>query len=84
MPPPQPLNVVSPDSLIGAELGVALRTIKTHRARVMQKMGVVSVAELVGLAQKAGIAPAPRPQGPKASARGVSSVRTGTWISIRC
>jgi len=49
---------------IGAELGVTLRTIKTHRARVMQKMGVVSVAELVGLAQKAGIAPAPRPQGP--------------------
>ena len=48
---------------IGAELGVALRTIKTHRARVMQKMGVVSVAELVGLAQKAGVAPAPR--GPK-------------------
>lgn len=48
---------------IGAELGVALRTIKTHRARVMQKMGVVSVAELVGLAQKAGVAPAPH--GPK-------------------
>jgi two-component system response regulator FixJ len=50
---------------IGAELGVALRTIKTHRARVMQKMGVVSVAELVRLAQKAGIAPAPHgPKGP--------------------
>jgi FixJ family two-component response regulator len=44
---------------IGAELGVALRTIKEHRARVMQKMGVVSVAELVRLAQKAGVAPAP-------------------------
>jgi FixJ family two-component response regulator len=43
---------------MGAELGIALRTIKTHRARVMQKMGVVSVAELVGLAQKAGVAPA--------------------------
>lgn len=43
---------------IGAELGVSLRTIKTHRARVMQKIGVVSVAELVRLAQKAGIAPA--------------------------
>jgi FixJ family two-component response regulator len=43
---------------IGAELGVTLRTIKTHRARVMQKMGVVSVAELVWLAQKAGVAPA--------------------------
>ena len=36
------------------KLGVALRTIKTHRARVMQKIGVVSVAELVRLAQKAG------------------------------
>ena len=44
---------------IGAELGVTLRTIKTHRGRVMQKMGVVSVAELVRLAQKAGVAPAP-------------------------
>jgi FixJ family two-component response regulator len=43
---------------IGAELGVTLRTIKTHRARVMQKIGVVSVAELVRLAQKAGVAPA--------------------------
>jgi FixJ family two-component response regulator len=48
---------------IGAELGITLRTIKTHRSRVMQKMGVVSVAELVGLAQKAGVAPAPH--GPK-------------------
>jgi FixJ family two-component response regulator len=43
---------------IGAELGIALRTIKTHRARVMQKIAVVSVAELVRLAQKAGVAPA--------------------------
>jgi FixJ family two-component response regulator len=43
---------------IGAELAISLRTIKSHRARVMQKMGVVSVAELVGLAQKAGVAPA--------------------------
>jgi FixJ family two-component response regulator len=50
---------------IGAELGITLRTIKTHRARVMQKMGVVSVAELVRLAQKAGIAAALRgPKGP--------------------
>jgi len=48
---------------IGAELGITLRTIKTHRARVMQKMGVVSLAELVRLAQKAGVAPAPH--GPK-------------------
>jgi FixJ family two-component response regulator len=50
---------------IGAELGVSLRTIKTHRARVMQKIGVVSVAELVRLAQKAGVAPVSHgPKGP--------------------
>jgi FixJ family two-component response regulator len=45
---------------IGAELGVTIRTIKTHRARVMQKIAVISVAELVRLAQKAGVAPAER------------------------
>ena len=45
---------------IGAKLGITVRTIKTHRARVMQKLGVISVAELVRLAQKAGIAPAER------------------------
>jgi len=44
---------------ISAELGVTLRTIKEHRSRMMQKMSVVSVAELVRLAQKAGVTPAP-------------------------
>jgi FixJ family two-component response regulator len=44
---------------IASELGAALRTIKTHRSRVMQKMGVVSVAELVRVAQSGGITPAP-------------------------
>src|SRR5208283_2570798 len=50
---------------ISEELGISLRTIKTHRANVMQKIGVVSVAELVRLAQKAGVAPAQHgPKGP--------------------
>ena len=44
---------------IAAELGIALRTTKTHRSRVMQKIGVASVAELARLAQMAGVAPAP-------------------------
>ena len=44
---------------IAGELGISLRTIKTHRSRVMEKMGVISVAELVRRAQKAGVAPAP-------------------------
>jgi FixJ family two-component response regulator len=32
---------------IAAELGIVEQTVKVHRARVMEKMGVVSVAELV-------------------------------------
>jgi FixJ family two-component response regulator len=40
---------------IGADLGAAEKTIKVHRGRVMQKMKVQSVAELVRIAEKAGI-----------------------------
>ena len=35
---------------IGADLGIAEQTVKIHRARIMQKMQVQSVAELVHLA----------------------------------
>ena len=42
---------------IAAELGAAEKTIKIHRGRVMEKMGVTSVADLVRVAQSAGIAP---------------------------
>jgi FixJ family two-component response regulator len=42
---------------IAAQFGTTEGTIKVHRGRVMEKMGVTSVAELVVLAQKAGIAP---------------------------
>ena len=40
---------------IAADLGTAEKTIKIHRGRVMQKMRVQSVAELVRIAEKAGI-----------------------------
>jgi FixJ family two-component response regulator len=43
---------------IAADLGTVEKTIKVHRARVMAKMGVSSVAELVRLAEQAGITPA--------------------------
>ena len=43
---------------IGFALGIAEKTVKLHRARMMEKMGVVSVAELVRLTEKAGIQPA--------------------------
>jgi FixJ family two-component response regulator len=42
---------------IAADLGTVEKTIKVHRGRMMQKMGVHSVAELVRMAQSAGIAP---------------------------
>jgi FixJ family two-component response regulator len=42
---------------IAAQFGTTEGTIKVHRGRVMEKMGVTSVAELVLLAQRAGVAP---------------------------
>jgi FixJ family two-component response regulator len=42
---------------IADELGAAVKTIKIHRGRVMEKMGVISVADLVRVAQVAGVAP---------------------------
>jgi len=40
---------------VGGELGMAEKTVKVHRGRVMRKLGVISVAELVRLVQKAGV-----------------------------
>jgi FixJ family two-component response regulator len=39
---------------VGAELGAAEKTIKVHRARVMQKMEAGSIAELVRMADRLG------------------------------
>ena len=43
---------------IAAELHTAEKTIKVHRGRVMQKLGVTSVADLVRISQRAGVSPA--------------------------
>jgi FixJ family two-component response regulator len=40
---------------IAAHLGTSEKTVKAQRGRVMQKMGVTSVAELVRMAEKAGL-----------------------------
>jgi FixJ family two-component response regulator len=45
---------------IAAELGTAEQTIKQHRGRVMRKLGVDSVADLVRLVERAGGAAAGR------------------------
>jgi two-component system response regulator FixJ len=44
-----------PNKQIAAELGTSEQTIKVHRGRVMSKMEAGSLAELVVLAQKAGV-----------------------------
>ena len=40
---------------VAGELATAERTIKFHRAHIMQKMGVESLAELVRMAEKLGV-----------------------------
>ena len=46
---------------IAGHLEISEETVKIHRARVMQKLGVVSVAELVRLCEKVGVEPAGPP-----------------------
>jgi FixJ family two-component response regulator len=46
---------------IAGELGRAEKTIKVHRGRLMQKLGVTSVADLVRLSERAGVSRARKP-----------------------
>lgn len=46
---------------IAGDLGTAEKTIKVHRGRMMEKLGVHSVADLVRLAEKAGISTQSKP-----------------------
>jgi FixJ family two-component response regulator len=43
---------------IAAEMNISEETVKIHRGRVMQKLGIVSVAELVRICERAGVEPA--------------------------
>ena len=38
---------------VGGELGITEKTVKCHRGNLMHKLGVSSIAELIGLVQKA-------------------------------
>ncbi len=51
---------------IAAHLGTSERTIKAHRAAIMEKLNVLSVAGLVRLAQELGVEPAPDEERPGA------------------
>jgi FixJ family two-component response regulator len=44
---------------IAADLGISLKTVKVHRAKVMEKTGVGSVAALVDLCRAAGMPAVP-------------------------
>jgi FixJ family two-component response regulator len=44
---------------VADKLGIAEKTVKVHRGRVMQKLGITSVAELLRLVEKADV---PQPQ----------------------
>lgn len=50
---------------IAAELKTAEKTIKVHRGRVMQKLGLTSVPDLVRFSQSAGVSPAKQAHGTK-------------------
>lgn len=47
------------NKVIASEIGTTEKTVKVHRGRVMEKMKVRSVADLVRAADKLGIKPAP-------------------------
>jgi len=46
---------------VGGELGMAEKTVKTHRAHVMQNLGITSVGELMVVLQKAEVPPMAKP-----------------------
>jgi RNA polymerase sigma factor (sigma-70 family) len=53
-----------PNKIIADELGISIKTVEVHRARVMQKLGVSSVAELAQAMIEptaANLPPMPRP-----------------------
>ena len=49
---------------IAADLGISLKTVKVHRAKVMEKMRAASVAALVDLCRTAGVGAAAQRGGP--------------------
>jgi FixJ family two-component response regulator len=49
------------NKVIAAEIGTTEKTVKVHRGRIMEKMKVRSVADLVRAADRLGIRPTPSP-----------------------
>lgn len=67
-----------------ARLGISVRTVENHRARVMEKMGASNLSELIRLALKLGVAPlgaqAPeRARGADPGREGEGETSLGSW-----
>jgi FixJ family two-component response regulator len=58
---------------IAADLGTVEKTIKVHRARIMEKMAVRSLADLVRMAERSGIPPAGAGVPSRSSTEGAAS-----------
>jgi two-component system response regulator FixJ len=52
-----------PNKLIAYDLGISVRTVEVHRARMLERLGVRSLAEAIRLAVLATLAPAALPAG---------------------
>jgi predicted deacylase len=72
-----------PNKLIADALGISVRTVEVHRARVFDKMNVKSAVELANLLREHGAVP-PRPgaspQPPDAAAAG-RAIRRCPWVN---
>jgi len=57
------LSTGRPNKVIAYELGISVRTVEVHRARMLERLGVRSLAEAIRLAVLATLAPADTPTG---------------------
>jgi two-component system response regulator FixJ len=57
------LSAGRPNKVIAYDLGISVRTVEVHRARMLERLGVRSLAEAIRLAVLATLAPAALPAG---------------------
>ena len=57
------LSAGRPNKVIAYELGISVRTVEVHRARMLERLGVRSLAEAIRLPVLATLAPADTPTG---------------------
>jgi two-component system, LuxR family, response regulator FixJ len=57
------LSAGRPNKVIAYDLGISVRTVEVHRARMLERLGVRSLAEAIRLAVLAKLAPAALPAG---------------------